>query len=188
MTEAHLALDLYDLRDRTVKEIKVHDRKLKSLEDAERRALVRLNKVYEEKAKHLLFLKSQKLLVTAQRLVASARTRAKKQGVEFDLTGSWLADRLVTGKCELSGVVLVPSDIDRVGLGRHPLSPSLDRIDAGGPYTQANTRVVALALNVGMNNWGLEPLLLIFGTEQMRSRTVPQAEKVLVQGFTKVTH
>jgi hypothetical protein len=39
-------------------------------------------------------------------------------------------------------------------LVRHPYAPSLDRIECSKGYTASNTRLVCVAVNFGMNEWG----------------------------------
>lgn len=42
---------------------------------------------------------------------------------------------------------------------KHPLSPSLDRIDSQRGYEPGNVRFVCWAVNNGMNEWGLDTYL-----------------------------
>ena len=37
---------------------------------------------------------------------------------------------------------------------RHPYEPSLDRKDSSQSYTVSNTRLVCVAVNFGLNQWG----------------------------------
>ena len=39
---------------------------------------------------------------------------------------------------------------------RHPFEPSLDRINCAEGYSASNTRLVCVAVNFGMNEWGEE--------------------------------
>lgn len=55
--------------------------------------------------------------------------------------------------CALSGIRF---QYRRNAKGRDPLAPSLDRIDSRGGYTVENCRVVLLAVNIGLNEWGDE--------------------------------
>lgn len=45
--------------------------------------------------------------------------------------------------------------------GRDPMAPSLDRIDSRDGYTIENCRVVLLAVNIGLNEWGDDVFLKI---------------------------
>ena len=46
-------------------------------------------------------------------------------------------------------------------LVKHPFAPSLDRISSQGGYTADNVRLVCIAVNFGMGQWG-EELYLTF--------------------------
>lgn len=72
----------------------------------------------------------------------SARRRAKKKGVPFDLTAPFL-EGIWTGRCAVSGLGF------RVGKGSGPSSrsPSLDRIDPKLGYVPGNVRFVLWAVN-----------------------------------------
>ena len=91
-------------------------------------------------------------------LVAAARVRARKKGVEFSLTAADIEQLQATislGVCELSGVALTL-------FGRQSAtSPSLDRIQPQHGYVSGNVRIVCHALNAGMGNWGEEALFAI---------------------------
>jgi len=78
-------------------------------------------------------------------LVLSAKGRARKKQVPYDLTVQWAQERW-TGRCELTGI---PFELayGRGKKGGRPLSPSLDRIDPAKGYTQGNCRFVLQAIN-----------------------------------------
>jgi len=90
-----------------------------------------------------------------------ARLRCLKSGREFaitlgDLTTMWAAQG---GKCAVSSLSLdVSLPISHFG---NPLQPSLDRIDSSKGYTPDNVRFVLLAVNVALNQWGLETFLSV---------------------------
>lgn len=89
----------------------------------------------------------------AYRLVSTARARAARDGLQFDLTRAWVARRLAAGRCELTGL---PFDM-RAGKGSGPLlpfSPSLDRRNPKLGYTKRNTRVVCMIANAALSSWG----------------------------------
>jgi len=89
----------------------------------------------------------------ARNMLGTARGRALQKNRPYDLTTGWLEPKLETGKCELSGL-----DFDlggpAAGMSRNPYAPSIDRIDSGKGYTKDNCRVVLLAVNMGLNQWG----------------------------------
>jgi hypothetical protein len=59
------------------------------------------------------------------------------------------------GRCAVSGVKF---DLERFpdALVKHPFAPSIDRILSSGHYTRENVRLVCVAVNFGMGEWGLE--------------------------------
>lgn len=84
----------------------------------------------------------------AQIILTFTQTRAKRRGLECDLTREFIAERLTRGRCEATGFPLVLEDAAR-GLKKiHPHAPSIDRIDPRKGYTQDNCRVVAYIYNV----------------------------------------
>lgn len=94
----------------------------------------------------------------ARRLITEAKRRAKRQGLAFDLDAyaSEIKARVDAAKCELSGV-----DLDLCAVGRKYNSASLDRIVPAAGYVYSNIRVVCVAMNFALNNWGEEPLLKV---------------------------
>lgn len=92
-------------------------------------------------------------------LIATARQRAKKKGIPYDLDGRYedIQRRIDAGFCEVTGY---PFDLtqDPVKGSRRFDGPSLDRIDNSLGYTYDNVRVVLNIVNYGMNIWGEEAL------------------------------
>lgn len=72
-----------------------------------------------------------------------ARARAKKKGIEFDLSEDWIADQVEAqgNACKKTGIMFVYDEV------LSPWQPSLDRIDAAGGYTRGNVQVVCLMYN-----------------------------------------
>jgi len=84
-------------------------------------------------------------------IISSARSRARKLGIAFDLCehADALDRRLRVGVCELTGVRL-----DFTHVQAEWNSPSLDRIDPAGPYVYENVRVVCWWINRALANRG----------------------------------
>ena len=83
-------------------------------------------------------------------------SRAKLRAGECALTREWVQERIERG-CEITGL---PFDVSTAR--RHPLSPSLDRMNPKKGYLPSNCRVIALALNVGLSDWGLDVVMPIW--------------------------
>lgn len=62
------------------------------------------------------------------------------------------------GRCGVSGVRLY---LDSNGGKRRPFAPSIDRIDCTQGYTPTNIRIVCVAVNLAMNEWGEDVLYKI---------------------------
>jgi hypothetical protein len=83
-------------------------------------------------------------------LRGSAKHRAKKYGVPFDLTLEWLQVRIEAGRCEVTGL---PFNMDS-NKRNTPFAPSVDRINSAGGYTEDNCRLVLFAVNAALGDWG----------------------------------
>lgn len=92
-----------------------------------------------------------------QNLLKSARKRAKIKSIEYDLDIAWLTElfKQQNNKCLLTNIdFVIPTE--RNNNKAHPFAPSLDRIDSDKGYTKENTRLVCVAINYGMNEFGEE--------------------------------
>lgn len=96
----------------------------------------------------------------------SCKARCKADGLAFDLTKEWIESRLRAGVCEMSGL---PFDLDKK---RTPASPSIDRIDANGGYTQANCRMIIWFLNRALSDLGDDYACMVF--ERVLARRKPK--------------
>lgn len=87
-----------------------------------------------------------------KRTIDGIRWRCTRKGIPFDLD-SYRAEikaRFDRGYCEMSGV-----EFNFTGKRSHT-SPSIDRIIPARGYVYSNIRIVCLALNFGMGDWGEE--------------------------------
>jgi hypothetical protein len=89
--------------------------------------------------------KGQTIKGRAQRLYYSARTRARKYGLRFDLTLAWVEAQLKRGTCEATGLVFDLKPPDKTA--KNKFAPSLDRKNPHWGYTLANTRAVIWLYN-----------------------------------------
>lgn len=88
-----------------------------------------------------------------QRMLASARKRAKEKCIDFDLVKD---DIVVPSICPVLGIPIFVSDN-----GKSPNSPSLDRIDNSKGYIKTNVAVISLRANALKNDADVEELKLI---------------------------
>ena len=97
-----------------------------------------------------------------RKLLANAQRRARKTGLPFDLKAdSDFLDALWNhGRCSVTGF---PFNLERFpdALVKHPFAPSIDRKLSTGGYTKDNVRLVCVAVNFGMGQWGEEVYLTL---------------------------
>jgi len=89
-------------------------------------------------------------------LLSSAKIRAKKNKLEFNLDIEWLLDLFDNqyGKCLLTGLELDFITHPVSGSRYTPMSPSLDKINPEKGYTKDNVRLVCTAINIALNSFG----------------------------------
>lgn len=94
----------------------------------------------------------------AKQLMCSVNLRCKKANLPVEITVEWIAEKLKLGKCEVSGL---PFDMstERAATRRNRNVPSVDQIIAGKGYTLDNSRVVLVAVNLGLCEWGLDSFI-----------------------------
>lgn len=90
----------------------------------------------------------------AQYLVSSARKRAGKQSIDFDIDIDFVLGKLKNGVCEVTNI---PLNMTRGKRG--PFSPTLDQIMPGGGYTKNNTQLVCWIYNSAKGNWSHEEVI-----------------------------
>jgi hypothetical protein len=91
----------------------------------------------------------------ASKLLGAAKVRAKKRGLEFDLTHGWLKAVLEEGACQVTGLPFdFTTNVGRsMGVRVAPFAPSLDRVDSSKGYVFDNVRVVVACYNLAKNEW-----------------------------------
>jgi hypothetical protein len=92
-----------------------------------------------------------------RQLQARAENRARKARMAFTLRPGFaliLYDQQ-KGRCAVSGFEF---NLQRFpeALVKHPFAPSIDRRLSSGGYTEDNVRLVCVAVNFGMGQWGEE--------------------------------
>lgn len=101
-------------------------------------------------------LRRQAIGAAIQESIKGAKQRAADRGLPFDLDIDWALNQLDAQnlKCALTSIPFLsecPADSYR-----NPYAPSLDRISPKDGYTRGNVRIVILAINVMLMDWGAE--------------------------------
>ena len=84
-----------------------------------------------------------------------ARKRALREGIRFELTREHVEQLFEEsgGACQLTGI---PFDFEAVPWARwRPWAPSIDRMIPSEGYIAENCRLVCVATNLALNQWGL---------------------------------
>jgi hypothetical protein len=86
--------------------------------------------------------------------------RHAKKGIAFTLTIEEFNTLVARceNRCELSQRAFEDT-ANLQAFQRHPHYPSLDRIDATGPYSFANCRIVTVSINMALGTWGEDVLM-----------------------------
>jgi hypothetical protein len=96
------------------------------------------------------------------KLVASAKGHARKADRPFELTTEFVESLYAQqkGRCEVTGLQFNQQRFPDA-LVKHPFAPSIDRRLSSGGYTNDNVRLVCVAVNFGMGQWGEEVFLTL---------------------------
>lgn len=92
--------------------------------------------------------------LTARSILAGVKDRSRTKGVPCSLTAHEV-DLLLSrsgGFCELTGIEFTKDK--STGIRRAAFAPSIDRIDASKPYSMKNCRIVCVAVNIALADWG----------------------------------
>jgi hypothetical protein len=112
----------------------------------------------------------------------SAKGHAHKRGFAFELPKDF-PEKLYNqqhGKCAVSGVEFSLQPSFPENLVKHPFAPSIDRKLWKGGYTTDNVRLVCVAVNFGMGQFGEEVFLRIARAAVRFDReraTIPDVEE-----------
>jgi len=97
----------------------------------------------------------------ARRILYRTKAQSKHRNIDFDISHEWLVEKLRGGKCEVTGIDF---EFTRLPRGERksrtpPFAPSIDRIEQGGGYIEANCRVVVFIYNVARSDFQDDELL-----------------------------
>ena len=95
-----------------------------------------------ERARSMAYKRAH--VTSAHRMLCSAKSRAKKAGILFDID---LSDILIPKVCPLLGIPIVEGHLGGKR-GATPNSPSLDRVQPDLGYTKGNVWVISHRANV----------------------------------------
>ena len=92
-------------------------------------------------------------------LLYNAEKNARRRRIGFQLSQNDLAALLDSagGYCAVTGIRLCLDSVGQKNIKR-PYAPSIDRIDSFSGYAASNCRIVCVAANMAMSQWGEEVL------------------------------
>lgn len=150
ISDIQFAIKVNNLRERTEASIAKIVNKLKALDDLKQ---IEIDKRIERNHKAS---QMNPLLYRAKTLYSGAKQRAKIKNIPFDLTVVWIYDKLLAGKCEVTGIeFVIKSYSSRLKNGYekiHPFAPSLDQIQPSAGYTKDNVQLVCDQFNKFKND------------------------------------
>ena len=99
----------------------------------------------------------------AYNLRRGAKTRAKKNNIDFALTNAFVYDKIKQGVCEVTGIPFKLIDEDTYGKHKSitPYAPTLDRIDSSKGYVRENVQMVIGMYNTAKMNWNHSDVIVL---------------------------
>ena len=136
--------------------------KIKAHRSAAYKAMAKGRRSRDE-GEFLLGEESAVLRSVAAKMVRNAKVRASKRGLPLELATEHVYQLLRAQKlrCAVSGLPFdLSANLERT-YARNPFGPSIDRIDNRKGYTTGNVRLVLVACNFALNEWGEENFRMI---------------------------
>jgi hypothetical protein len=129
--------------------------------------------VASDQAKHLHLVRATpdgKGFADLRNCFERIRRNARHREIVFNLTWDdvvmmWQRSR---GRCEVSGIPF--TFVKTGGFKNRPFAPSIDRINNGAGYSIENCRLVCVAVNAALNEWGMKTLLQVVAGVHKRRR------------------
>lgn len=110
------------------------------------------------------------------RMVANAKIRAAKKGLEFDLS---VEDIVVPDMCPVLGIKLLSNR----GRQNRDSAPTLDRIDNNKGYTKGNVRVISYRANTLKTNSTIEELEKVLADMKLYARSAASRSNCSASGL-----
>lgn len=92
--------------------------------------------------------------------LARAKSNAKKKGFVFNLDIEFIELLWKDGCCAVTGIRFNLQEYPQAFV-KHPFAPSIDRVFSKGGYTKDNVRLVCVAVNFGLGQYGDEVFLKV---------------------------
>ena len=111
-------------------------------------------------------LGNESLISHLKRTATVVKYRAKKQGIDFDLSAETLLAvwKEQDGRCALSGAPLTHHRRNEIGGTKRilysPTNLSVDRINPEGPYTRENIMLVCALVNIMRRNMQVDEFVM----------------------------
>lgn len=116
-------------------------------------------------------------------LYRTAKRNAGRRNIPFTLSRRQFRSIVLRadGRCMMTGIQFEFDAFE--GSCRRPFAPSLDRIDSSKGYGATNCRLICVIVNLAMNQWGIEPLMMV--AENLVARKAEIQERELKRGRYK---
>ncbi len=90
----------------------------------------------------------------ANQLITTARRRAKRLGLDFNLDTEWFEKKLTYGKCEVTGIKFDFRPSEKRHFNSY--APSIERTDNNKGYVKRNCKIVLWGLNNAKGEMGMK--------------------------------
>lgn len=97
----------------------------------------------------------------AVHMLNNLRARAKRNDIECNISIEWIEDKLNNGACEVTGIPFVLKCNQGKGHRTNSFSPSIDRINQTGPYTEDNCEMTCWIYNRAKGAFPLADLIIM---------------------------